>query len=86
MVNWFWAEASIKDICSSSHGCEYNFFADFCEQTEYEVPECNRESNSACIDRRHAIAALPIGGDLIQAVLHQHAGGMGGVIYDKVSF
>jgi hypothetical protein len=52
-------------------------------KVEYAVEACDKETNSACIDHRQSIGALPQGGDLILAILHQHAGGMGGIISDN---
>lgn len=50
-------------------------------EIEYAVPECTK--GTPCINQRHTVGAVPVGGDLIYAVLHQHAGGLGGVIYDQ---
>lgn len=54
------------------------------EQVEYEVPACDHGTNSACVNHHHTIAAVPEGGDIILAVLHQHVGGMGGILSDDV--
>jgi hypothetical protein len=52
---------------------------------EYEIPGCSKDSESKmCIDHRHSIAAIPEGGILIKGSLHQHLGGMGGILSDKV--
>jgi hypothetical protein len=53
-------------------------------KVEYEVFGCNKDAGiNNCVDQRHAIAALPKGGEMIKVTLHQHLGGMGAVLYNK---
>lgn len=53
-------------------------------KVEYEIFGCDRDSGIYnCVDQQHAIAALPRGGEVIKGTLHQHYGGMGGIVYDK---
>ncbi|CAM6095215.1 unnamed protein product [Calypogeia fissa] len=47
---------------------------------EYTVPKCGNEEN-ACVHKEENINFLPTGGDVIYAVAHQHAGGLGSTLY-----
>eukprot|EP00252_Welwitschia_mirabilis_P020105 TRINITY_DN484_c0_g1_i1.p1 TRINITY_DN484_c0_g1~~TRINITY_DN484_c0_g1_i1.p1 ORF type:complete len:425 (+),score=57.60 TRINITY_DN484_c0_g1_i1:625-1899(+) len=53
-------------------------------KVEYDVPSCTGESVSDdCIHTSEANLVMPEGGDVVYAVSHQHAGGIGSVLYGE---
>lgn len=40
--------------------------------------------NDGCTDKRRVSLSIPTGGDVIYAVAHQHAGGIGSALYGEV--
>ena len=54
-------------------------------QIEYNIPTCASVNDSVCIHTQQSSMEVPIGGDVIYAVAHQHAGGIGAAIYGQVS-
>ncbi|CAH9082919.1 unnamed protein product [Cuscuta europaea] len=60
---------------SQAHNCKIEFNVDSCS--------ADVANDELCIHTRTAISSLPIGGDLIYAVAHQHTGGVGSALYGE---
>ncbi|KAM7480227.1 hypothetical protein LguiA_028440 [Lonicera macranthoides] len=53
-------------------------------QIEYQVDSCDSGMvNDGCTDKRRVSLSIPTGGDVIYAVAHQHAGGIGSALYGE---
>nr|GMC68614.1 uncharacterized protein LOC109186452 [Ipomoea batatas] len=53
-------------------------------QVEYYVESCSvAVANDKCVHTKSASVILPSGGDVIYAVAHQHAGGIGSTLYGQ---
>lgn len=52
---------------------------------EYDVPSCASENvgTAVCVHTQETAMEIPVGGDVIYAVAHQHAGGIGAAIYGQ---
>ncbi|CAH9148180.1 unnamed protein product [Cuscuta epithymum] len=61
---------------SQGHHCKIEFDVDSCSA---QLPN----NDELCIHTRTAISSLPIGGDLIYGVAHQHTGGVGSALYGE---
>eukprot|EP00252_Welwitschia_mirabilis_P020107 TRINITY_DN484_c0_g1_i3.p1 TRINITY_DN484_c0_g1~~TRINITY_DN484_c0_g1_i3.p1 ORF type:complete len:416 (+),score=68.16 TRINITY_DN484_c0_g1_i3:301-1548(+) len=89
-VSWMdWTEAiiptriyilDVTDTGDASSQTDNNTFTGC--KVEYDVPRCSGESvNNDCIHTYEANLVMPKGGDVIYAVSHQHAGGIGSMLY-----
>ncbi|KAI5070067.1 hypothetical protein GOP47_0014410 [Adiantum capillus-veneris] len=55
-------------------------------QVEYHVPACssrNMSTSTECMHMQESIMEVPIGGDVIYGVSHQHAGGVSSAMYGQ---
>lgn len=53
-------------------------------KVEYDVPSCAAVKHGAnCIHAQEAFMDIPVGGDVVYVVAHQHAGGIGAAIYGE---
>ncbi|BBN07095.1 hypothetical protein MPTK1_4g00960 [Marchantia polymorpha subsp. ruderalis] len=51
---------------------------------EYDITKCTKGTpHEECIHTLQSVEGLPMGGDLIFAVLHQHSGGLGGRVFNE---
>ena len=53
---------------------------------EYDVEECSateKRAKSDCVHVKETKQVLPRGGDLVYAVAHQHAGGIGSSLHAR---
>ncbi|XP_022850390.1 uncharacterized protein LOC111372332 [Olea europaea var. sylvestris] len=73
-VTDIWTMADESRGIKSRHRC----------QIEYEVPSCAVDAgNDYCTHTKSLHVSLPIGGDVIYGVAHQHAGGIGSALYGE---
>ncbi|KAI5074680.1 hypothetical protein GOP47_0010641 [Adiantum capillus-veneris] len=54
-------------------------------KVEYDVPSCSSQNGgtSECTHVQESVMEVPIGGDVVYGVSHQHAGGIGGAMYGQ---
>lgn len=62
---------------------DVTYTGEYCK-IEYDIPSCAAGNNEAdCVYTQESAMVIPDGGDVIYAVAHQHAGGIGAVIYGE---